>query len=321
MTPEQNDTNAEPSLETELLGMKMRTPLIMASGTFGYAFEIARVADLDFSHIGAVILKSVTLEPRQGNPPPRVAETPAGMLNSVGLQNPGVDYVIRHYLGMLENFDTNFIASVAGHTVHEYVECSVKMASHESIRAVELNMSCPNVRDGRRFASDPAGAAALIRAVKERCPKPIIAKLAPGTEDVGEIAGACIDAGADALSAGNTYVGMVIDTRRRRPLLGGNTGGLSGPAIRPLAVHNVCLVHQVASQKNIPVIGCGGVMTGNDAAEMMLAGACAVQVGTAVFTNVHIAADISAGLRKYLVAQKENEVSAIVGTLQQNETS
>lgn len=315
----QQKNNAGPSLEIDLLGMKMKTPLLMASGTFGYAFEIARVADFDFSHIGAVVLKSVTLEPREGNPPPRVAETPAGMLNSIGLQNPGADYVMKYYLGMLKNFDTKFIASVAGFSVDEFAECAGKMASHESIGAVELNMSCPNVKGGRHFASDARAAAELIGAVKKKCGKPIIAKLAPRSEDIQEMTNACIDAGADALTAGNTYVGMVIDTRRRRPLIGNNFGGLSGPAIRPLAVRNVHLVYQAASKKNTPVIGCGGVMTGNDAAEMMIAGAAAVQVGTAVFTNVKIASDIAAGLRQYLASQKEKNVAAITGTLQLNQ--
>ena len=318
MNQERGNKTAEPSLEIGLLGMKMRTPIIMASGTFGYAFEIARVAEFDFSQIGAVVLKSVTLEPRQGNPPPRVAETPSGMLNSIGLQNPGVDYVIRRYLGMLKNFDTNFIASIAGDAIREYVECAGKLAAHGDIRAIEVNMSCPNVKDGRRFASDSGAAAELIGAVKKGCRKPVIAKLAPGTGDIQEIARACIDAGADALSVSNTYVGMVIDTHRRRPLLGNDAGGLSGPAIRPLAVHNVHLVYQAAAKRDVPVIGCGGIMTGDDAAQMMIAGASAVQVGTAVFTNVHIAADIAAGLGRYLIAQKEKEVSAITGTLQLN---
>jgi len=317
MTPEKNKP-AAPSLEITLCGIKMRSPLITASGAFGYAFEAGRVADFDFHSVGAVCLKSVTAQPREGNRPPRVAETPAGMLNSVGLQNPGADYVVKMYLGMLKNFDTKFIASVAGFSVDEFALAAEKMAAHPSISAVEINMSCPNVKGGRHFASDAAEAAKVIRAVKARCKKPVFAKLAPTPDGIREIASACIDAGVNALTVGNTFVGMAIDVKARRPMLGNNFGGLSGPAIRPLAVYNVHLVYQVASKAKVPVIGCGGVATAADAAEMMLAGAAAVQVGTALFANLHVSADICAGLKRYLAEQNEKDISAIVGTLKLN---
>jgi len=313
MTPEKN--KPAPSLEIELCGIKMRSPLIMASGTFGYAFEAGRVADFDFHGLGAVCLKSVTAQPREGNRPPRVAETPAGMLNSVGLQNPGVDYVIKMYLGMLKNFDTKFIASVAAFSVEEFARAAEKMAAHPSISAVEINMSCPNVKGGRHFASDAGEAAKVIGAVKAKIKKPLFAKLAPTPDGIQEIARACIDAGANALTIGNTFVGIAIDVKTRRPILGNNFGGLSGPAIRPLAVYNVHLVYPVASKAKVPVIGSGGVATASDAAEMMLAGASAVQVGTALFANLHAPADICAGLRRYLAEQNEKDISAIVGTL------
>jgi len=318
LTPQDNKKAASPSLEVELCGMKMRTPLIMASGAFGYAFEAGRVVDLDFHSIGAVCLKSVTAKPREGNSPPRVAETPAGMLNSVGLQNPGVDYVVKTYFGMLKNFDTKFIGSVAAFSVEEFAEVAEKLAAHESISAVEVNMSCPNVHGGRQFASDAAEAAKVIGAVKAKCKKPVFAKLAPTPDGIQEIARACIDAGANALTVGNTFVGMAIDVRHRRPIIGNNFGGLSGPAIRPLAVYNVHLVHQVASKTKTPIIGCGGVATWSDAAEMMLAGASAVEVGTALFANLHVSADIAAGLRRYLAEHKETDINAIVGALKLN---
>jgi dihydroorotate dehydrogenase (NAD+) catalytic subunit len=313
-----NNKPAGPSLEIDLCGIRMRSPLITASGTFGYAFEAGRVADFDFHSIGAVCLKSVTAQPREGNRPPRVAETPAGMLNSVGLQNPGVDYVIKTYLGMLKNFDTKFIASVAAFSVEEFALASEKMAAHPGISAVEINMSCPNVKGGRHFASDAAEAARVVGAVKARIKKPLFAKLAPTPDGIQEMAQACIDAGANALTVGNTFVGMAVDAHSRRPILGNNFGGLSGPAVKPLALYNVHLVYQVASKARVPVIGCGGVATASDAAEMMLAGASAVQVGTALFANLHVCRDICAGLRRYLAEQNEKDVSAIVGALKLN---
>ncbi len=310
--------NKKNDIAVTIAGIEMNTPLVMASGTFGYGFEVPRVADFRFEDVGAVVLKSVTLKPRTGNKPHRIAETPAGVLNSIGMQNPGVEYVAKYYFPMLKNLPTKFIANIAGESTDEYVEVARIIAESDAIEAIELNISCPNVKGGCAIGVNPQDAFALVSAVKAVCGKPVIVKLTPGVTDIKSIAESCIAAKADALSVGNTYTGMVIDTHTRRPVLGNNYGGLSGPAIRPLTVCNVHKVRQAIGDSAIPIIAFGGVSNASDAVEVMLAGASAVGVGTAVFTNAHICSEIADGLRAYLQSQNETNIADIVGTVKLN---
>jgi len=310
----------EPDLGVSIAGIDMKTPLVLASGVFGYGFEIPRVEGFDFNDVGAVVLKSVTLRPREGNPPPRIAETPSGVLNSIGMQNPGVEFVAKNYLPQLKKIPTNFIANIAGENIDEYVQVARILADSDSIKALEVNVSCPNVEWGCCFGVNPGDVFSVVSGVKSVCDKPVFVKLAPAVTDIQNVASACVSAHADAISMGNTYSGMVIDTRRRRPLLGNNTGGLSGPAIRPLTVFSVFRVWQGTHRNAVPIVAFGGVATANDAIEMMLAGASAVGVGTALFSNTHICSDIAEGLRAYLKSQNESKVSDIIGTVKLNQT-
>ncbi len=310
----------KPSIGVTIAGIEMKSPFVLASGTFGYGFEFSRVTDFSFGDIGAIILKSITLKPRTGNPPHRIAETPAGVLNSIGMQNPGVEYFAKTYLPQLADFPTNCIANIGGSSVEEYVRVAETLAASNTIKAIELNISCPNVKGGCAFGVNPDDAFAVTNGVKSVCDKPIIVKLTPSVTDIQTVAEACISARADAISVGNTYTGMAIDTRSRRPILGNNYGGLSGPAIRPLTVCNVHKVRQITAKHNIPIIAFGGVTNANDAVEVMLAGASAVGVGTAIFTNSHICTQLAAGLREYLKSQNESNVSDIVGSVRLNQT-
>jgi len=308
---------SQPDLAVNLAGLRLRNPMVVGSGTFGYGEEFINVAGFANEDIGAITLKGTTLEPREGNKTPRVAETAAGMLNSIGLQNPGVDAVVRDILPRLRRFDTKIIANIAGNTLDEYCKVAAKFSEAPDVAAVEVNISCPNVhRGGAEFGTDPKAAAAVIGAVRKVWHRPLIAKLTPNVTDITVIARACIDAGADILSLINTLRGMVIDTATRRPLLGNNFGGLSGPAIKPVAVLMTHQVYQAAKPSGVPVIGMGGICTAADALEFIIAGASAFSVGTALFWNPSVCREIIAGIRSYLQAQGIASISELVGTLQ-----
>ncbi len=266
-------------LTTTLGRLTLRNPVLVASGTFGYAREMAGL--VDFARLGGVVPKTVTAQPRIGNPPPRTVETPCGLLNAIGLDNDGLDHFIAHHLPYLRTLPTAVIANIAGKTADEFAEMAAKLAPHAAgLAALELNLSCPNVAGGTDFATDPAVTRRIVRDCRDACPLPVIAKLTPNVTDVVAIAKAAADGGADAVSAVNTFVGMAIDWRRRRPVLGNVTGGLSGPAIKPLALR---VVWQVAKAKAVPVIGVGGIATVGDVMEFLVAGAAAVQLGTVNF--------------------------------------
>jgi len=310
----------QPDLAVNLAGLELKNPMLVASGTFGFGEEFINVAGFKNEEIGAIVLKGTTLEPREGNRPPRVAETASGMLNSIGLHNPGVDSLVRDILPRLHVFDTKFIANIAGNTVDEYREVARRLADAPEISALEVNISCPNVHlGGLEFGTDPASAAAVIKAVRQVWPKPLIAKLTPNVTRITTVARICIEEGADILSLINTLKGMVIDVNTRRPVLGNNTGGLSGPAIKPVAVHMVHQVHQLAKDKHVPLIGMGGICSAGDALEFMIAGASAFAVGTSLFWNASVCREIIRGIQTYMINNSIGSVSEIVGTVKMNQ--
>jgi dihydroorotate dehydrogenase (NAD+) catalytic subunit len=289
--------------------LQLKNPVTTASGTFGFGQEFADFMDL--GRIGAIFVKGLTLKPREGNRYPRMAETPSGMLNSVGLQNKGVDYFIEHIYPEISDYDTQIIPNVNGSTIEEYVDVTRKLNRLEQIRAIELNISCPNVKEGgMAFGISCPSAVAVTRAVREAWDRTLIVKLSPNVTDITEIALAVQDAGADALSLINTLLGMAIDAESRRPVLSTVTGGLSGPAVKPIALRMVWQVSQVA---RVPVIGIGGIMNATDAIEFILAGASAVQVGTANFIDPAISVQIVEGIEEYLIRQRIGSVTALIG--------
>lgn len=268
-------------LRVNIGGLELNNPVMTASGTFGYGNEYASLMDID--RLGAIIVKGTTLEPRQGNPYPRMAETPSGMLNAVGLQNKGVEYFAEHIYPEIEHFKSAVIVNVSGSKLEDYVAVCRRIATLPKVAAVEINISCPNVKHGgMAFGTTCAGAAAVTKACREAFPRTMIVKLSPNVTDVTEIARAAEAEGADSVSLINTLMGMAIDVERRKPMLSTVTGGLSGPAVKPVAVR---MVWQVAKAVKIPVIGLGGITSGADALEFIMAGATAVQVGTANFIN------------------------------------
>src|SRR2546421_4684663 len=275
-------------------GLRLRSPVMVASGTFGYGFDAPQV---DRSALGAIVTKGTTLRPRDGNAPNRIAETASGMLNAIGLQNPGVEHVARVFAPQWATWDVPVIVNVAGDSVDEYIAVARRLDGVPGIAGLELNISCPNVSDGLQFGVDPGLAAELTGAVRVVTRLPLWVKLTPNVTDIVAIARAVENAGADALSAINTYVGMAIDVRRRRPVLSRGTGGLSGPAIKPLALH---AVWEVAAEAGIPVIGIGGGTAPADALEFLLAGAAAVQLGTVNYTWARAARDVHDGIAAYL---------------------
>ncbi len=290
-------------LSVELCGIILKNPVIAASGTFGFGREHADYIDLN--KIGGISVKGLTLRPRQGNKPPRVTETPAGMLNSVGLQNPGVHSFVKDEIPFLRQHSLAVIANIAGNTTEEYCEMT-EILSDADIDAIELNVSCPNVKAGCvAFGNTPSGISEITSQVKKYSRKPLIVKLTPNVTSITEIAAAAEDAGADAISLINTLVGMAIDIETRRPVLANNTGGLSGPAVKPIAVR---MVHEVYRTVKIPVIGMGGISTGNDAVEFMLAGACAVMVGTAGLIYPDACIKVCEGIEQYI--KKHNFIGA-----------
>jgi dihydroorotate dehydrogenase (NAD+) catalytic subunit len=297
-------------LRVAVAGIRMQNPVMTASGTFGYAQEFEPF--LDLSRLGAIVVKTITLHPRAGNPPPRVVETPAGMLNAIGLQNVGVQAFIEEKLPYLRTLGPPVIVNIAGESIEDYVELAKRLSDHGGISGFELNISCPNVADGLIFGCNAALAHQLVAKVRQATPLPLIPKLSPNVTDAAEIARALADAGADALSLINTLIGMAIDVRSRRPKLANVTGGLSGPAIRPIAVR---MVWEVARTVKLPLIGMGGIMTADDALEFLIAGATAVAVGTANFTSPSITERVIDGIEAYLIEHKVRRVTDLVGSL------
>ena len=299
-------------LSVDIAGMKLRNPIMTASGTFGYGEEFAPYMDLQT--IGAIVTKGLSLKPRAGNPTPRIVETPAGMLNAIGLQNVGIDAFIEKKVPFLRTVDTPCIANFFGGTVDEYVEVARRLDAVPEVAALEMNISCPNVKEGGIvFSSDPDCAAGVVAACRKATGKPLIVKLSPNVTDVVTMAKACVDAGADALSLINTLVGMAIDIKKRRPVLANITGGLSGPAIKPIALR---MVWQVAQAVDVPLIGIGGIMSATDVVEFLLAGATAVQVGTASFVTPGISQQIAHDLQQWMQENGVADVRSLIGALQ-----
>ena len=296
-------------LTTDIAGLRLKNPVLTASGTFGYGLEFQDFVPLD--QIGGIIVKGTTLHPRQGNPYPRMAETAQGMLNCVGLQNRGVDYFCSHIYPQLRDIPTNFIVNVSGSTPEDYAECAARIDELEAIPAIELNISCPNVKHGgMAFGTTPEGAASVVNAVRKAYHKTLIVKLSPNVTDIVAIARAAEDEGADAVSLITTLMGMAIDAEHRRRILSIGTGGLSGPAVKPVALR---MVWQVAHAVHIPVIGLGGISTATDAVEFLLAGARAVEIGTANFIDPAVSLKVVRGIDKYLERHGFKSVKEIIG--------
>lgn len=299
-----------PNLSVEIAGIVLDNPIIAASGTFGFGIEYADYIDLN--KIGAISVKGLTLKPRKGNPPPRIAETPSGILNSVGLQNPGIDHFINNDLPKLKQYRTKIIVNINGNTIDEYCQMAAKL-QEATVDFIELNISCPNVKQGGvSFGADPGMVYEVTKAVKECCSQPLIVKLTPNVRDIRENARAAEEGGADAISLINTLLGMAIDISTRKPILANITGGLSGPAIKPVALR---MVWQAAQAVDIPVIGMGGIMTGEDAVEFLLAGATAVSVGTANLTSPTAMLDILEGLIEYMKVHNIEDIHELIGGL------
>lgn len=302
-------------LKTEFCGMNFNTPLVLLSGCVGFGEEYTRVKGFSNRDAGAVCLKGTTLEPRMGNKPHRVYETPMGMLNAIGLQNPGSQKVVNEILPQLDFEETRFIANLSGSTVEEYQEIA-RIFDASPIDAMEINISCPNVKEGGvAFGNDPDMSARVVEACRQVTSKPLITKLSPNQTDIAENARRCIEAGTDGFAVINTLMGMAIDAESRTPHIGNNQGGLSGPAIKPIALLKVHQVYQVARDHGIPIIGQGGITTAGDALEFIIAGASAVGIGTALFYDPLICPKINAGIVEYLQRHAMSSVKQLTGTL------
>ena len=299
-------------LTTHIGSLTLKNPVMTASGTFGYGLEYADLVDL--SQLGGIIVKGTTLHPRQGNDYPRMAETASGMLNCVGLQNKGVDYFCEHIYPEIKDIDTNMIVNVSGSSPEDYAECAARIDALDKIPAIELNISCPNVKDGgMAFGVTCEGAASVVRAVRKSYHKTLIVKLSPNVTDITEIARAVEAEGADSVSLINTLMGMAIDIEKRKPMLSINTGGLSGPAVKPVALR---MVWQVAKAVGIPVVGLGGICNANDAIEFMLAGASAIEIGTANFLDPQVTVKVKNGINEWLDKHGCKSVTEIIGQLE-----
>ncbi|MFQ5642100.1 MAG: dihydroorotate dehydrogenase [Thiogranum sp.] len=311
-------TQTSNPLSIEFCGLRFDTPLVLLSGCVGFGEEYTRVRGFSNRDAGAICLKGTTLEARPGNRPHRIDETPAGMLNAIGLQNPGVDYVVNTILPALDFGETRFIANVSGSTVEEYYEVTRRF-DDSPIDAIEINISCPNVREGGvAFGNDPDMSARVVEACRKATGKPLVTKLSPNQTDIAENARRCIEAGSDAFAVINTLMGMSIDIDSRRPVIGNNQGGLSGAAIKPVALLKVHQVYQVCKAHDIPVIGQGGITSAQDAIEFLIAGASAVGVGTALFYDPLICPKLNEGIRSYLEQHQIPNLKALTGTLQLN---
>lgn len=310
------DKKLNNKLAIDFCGMKFNSPQVLLSGCVGFGEEYTRVTGFSNTDVGAICLKGTTLEPRLGNPPHRVMETPMGMLNAIGLQNPGSAVVVDDYLPNLDFEETRFIANLSGSTVEEY-EAITRIFDDSPIDAMEINISCPNVKEGGvAFGNDPDMSARVVEVCRRATDKPIITKLSPNQTDIAENARRCVEAGTDGLAVINTLMGMAIDIENRQPVIGNNQGGLSGPAIKPVALLKVHQVYQVSKHHNVPIIGQGGITSANDALEFIIAGAAAVGIGTALFYDPLVCPKINQGIVDYLEEHDIDNVSDLVGTLE-----
>jgi len=306
------------NLKTKFCGMSLDSPIVLLSGCVGFGEEYTRIQGFSNADVGAICLKGTTLEPRLGNIPHRIAETPSGMINAIGLQNPGADVVINDILPNLDKTETRFIINISGSSVEDYGEIA-KRFDDTDIDAIEINISCPNVKEGGvAFGNDPDMSYRVVELCRQNTTKPLITKLSPNQTDIAHSAQRCIDAGTDGLAVINTLMGMAIDTRSRRPIIGNNQGGLSGPAIKPIALLKVHQVYQVSKYHNVPIIGQGGITTVNDALEFIIAGSSTVGIGTALFYDPLICNKINDGISQYLIDNKLNSIDELVGTLTLN---
>lgn len=304
----------EPSLSVDIASLHLKNPVMTASGTFGYGEEYAEFADLN--RLGAIVVKGLSIAPKDGNPAPRIVETPAGMLNAIGLQNIGVKAFIREKLPFLRQFKTPVIANFFGDTTEEYVQAAGELSSAEGVSGLEMNVSCPNKQAGWIvFGTEPKVMEQVVTSVRKATDLPLIVKLSPNVTDIGLMARVAENSGADAVSVINTITGMVVDVKRRRPVLANNTGGLSGPAIRPIAVR---MVWEVYKAVKIPVIGMGGIMTAHDALEFIIAGASAVAAGTANFVNPAATVEIIEGIGEFLKEEGIADIKSLIGALIQH---
>ena len=301
-----------PNLRIELAGISLKNPVMVASGTFGYGEEYAQLVDLN--KLGAIVAKTITLKPRLGNEPPRIVETASGVLNSIGLQNVGIDAFINEKLPFLKEYDVPLIVSIAGETIDEYVQLA-KTLKGEEISGLELNLSCPNIKYKRKlmFAQDSQATHQVVSRVRKVTSLPLMVKLSPDVTDIASIAKVCEEAGADGVSLINTFTGMAIDVENRKPVLRQITGGLSGPAIKPIALRMVYEVHKIVK---IPIIGIGGIMSAGDALEFIIAGAKAVAIGTGNFVDPLTPIKVIEGIREYMIKNKIKDIKSIVGSLQ-----
>ena len=304
----------KPNLEVEIAGIKLKNPVMTASGTFGYGEEFSPFIDLD--KLGAMVLKGITLKPKMGNPPPRIIETPSGMLNSIGLQNVGVEMLIKEKLPYLQKFNTPVIINISGDTIKEYIELARRLgevSKEMGVAGLEVNISCPNVKKGgMAWGTDAKATYKIINSIRKTTPLPLIAKLTPNVTDIKTIAQAAEEAGADALSLINALVGMAVDIDSRKPKLANVSGGLSGPAVKPVALW---MVWQVFQTVNIPVIGIGGIIKTEDALEFIIAGARAIEIGTANFVNPKVTIEIIEGIEKYLTENNIKDMNELVGSM------
>jgi dihydroorotate dehydrogenase (NAD+) catalytic subunit len=306
------------NLQTSFCGMSLNSPIILLSGCVGFGEEYTRIKGFSNSDVGAVCLKGTTLEPRLGNKLHRIAETPNGMLNAIGLQNPGTNAVINDIMPGLNKKETKFIINISGSTVEEYGEIA-KHFDDSDIDAIEINISCPNVKEGGvAFGNDPEMSFRVVEVCRKNTTKPIITKLSPNQTDIAANALRCIEAGSDGLAVINTVMGMAIDIEKKKPVIGNNQGGLSGPAIKPIALLKVHQVYQVSKSHNVPIIGQGGIVSANDAIEFIIAGADTVGIGTALFYDPLVCQEINAGISKYLIDHNLQDVKSLVGSLSLN---
>ena len=305
-------------LENDFCGLDLQTPLVLLSGCVGFGQEYTRVVGYSNQEIGAICLKGTTLDERLGNPAHRIYETPAGMLNSIGLQNPGAQTVVDDYLPKLDFTETRYIANVSGSTVDEYEQVT-RIFNDSPIDAIEINISCPNVKEGGvAFGNDPDMSAHVVEACRSVTNKPLITKLSPNQTDIAYNAKRCIEAGTDGFAVINTLMGMAVDINNRKPVIGNNQGGLSGPAIKPIALLKVHQVYQVCKQHNIPIIGQGGICSGDDALEFIIAGATAVGIGTGLYYDPLICEGINQRIQNYLKDTDMTHISQIIGSLELN---
>jgi dihydroorotate dehydrogenase (NAD+) catalytic subunit len=301
----------QPFMGVNIGELKLKNPVMTASGTFGYAREFEGLVDLN--RLGAIIVKGLSLKPSKGNPPPRIVETPCGMLNAIGLENIGIEAFVKEKLPFLKEISTPILLNIYGKEAGEYADLAARIDDIQAVSGIEVNISCPNVKaGGLAFGVDPDAASGVVRAVRDRTRKPIMAKLSPNVTDITEIARSVEDAGADSISLINTVTGMAIDIQTRRPKLRNITGGLSGPAIRPIALR---MVWQVVHSVKIPVVGIGGIITAADALEFLIAGATAVQIGTANFVNTRATMDIIEGIEAFLVEKEISGIGEVIGSL------